>query len=453
MPTPARRILRRVIVTPFQRFVQTESSGGILLIFFTAIPLIWANSAWSESYFDLWNTKVGLAWGDWSLIKYLILWVNDGLMAIFFFLVGLEIKREVLVGELSSMRKASLPIFAAIGGMVFPALLFVLLQSGKPGAEGWGIPMATDIAFSLGILSLLGKRVPLSMKIFLTAFAIVDDIGAVLVIAIFYSGDIQLNELYIALGLFLVLIGFNIFNVRKKTLYMLVGVIIWYFFLKSGLHPTIAGIMVAFTVPITSRIRAADFIEEVENGLVVFKEFEDDPNDHLLSYEQLSSAEAVRSAAKNVEPPLQKLENSLHGFVAYFVLPVFALANAGVVLAGAGDALSSSLTLNIALGLVFGKTIGIGLLSWLSVKLGIASLPTGSTWVQLLALALLGGVGFTMALFIANLAFTDPELLNQAKIGILIGSTIAGVGGFLILRMTLPPVPEPAANESMEGMQ
>jgi NhaA family Na+:H+ antiporter len=452
MPTQTRKVLRRVIVTPFQRFLQTESSGGILLIFFTAIALLWANSAWSESYINLWETKVGLAWGDWSLIKHLILWVNDGLMAIFFFLVGLEIKREVLVGELSSMRKASLPIFAAIGGMVFPALLFILLQSGEPGAEGWGIPMATDIAFSLGILSLLGKRVPLSMKIFLTAFAIVDDIGAVLVIAIFYSGEIYMPALYIALGLFLVLIAFNFFNIRRKTLYMLVGVVIWYFFLKSGLHPTIAGIMIAFTVPITSKINARDFVEEVENGLVVFKEFEDDPDDHLLSYEQLSSAESVRSAAKNVEPPLQKLEHTLHGFVAYFVLPVFALANAGVALAGAGDALSSALTLNIALGLVIGKTVGIGLLSWLSVKIGLASLPTGTTWIQLLALALLGGVGFTMALFIANLAFTDPELLNEAKMGILIGSTIAGIGGFIVLRMTLPPVPDPVADESMEGM-
>lgn len=441
MPTPTRKILRKVIVTPLQRFLHTEASGGILLIFFTALALLWANSGWSESYVNLWSTKFGPAFGDWSLIKYLILWVNDGLMAIFFFLVGLEIKREVLVGELSSVRKASLPFFAAIGGMVFPALLFVALQSGKPGVEGWGIPMATDIAFSLGILSLLGKRVPLSMKIFLTAFAIVDDIGAVLVIAFFYSGDIYLEALYIALGLFMVLVAFNFFNIRKKSYYILVGILIWYFFLKSGLHPTIAGIMVAFTVPITSRIRAKDFVEEVNNGLVVFKEFEDDPTDHLLSYEQLSSVESISESAKHVQPPLQKLEHDLHGFVAFFVLPVFALANAGVALSGAGEAFSSALTLNIALGLVLGKTIGITLLSWIGVKLGIASLPEGTNWIQLIALALLGGVGFTMALFISNLAFTDAELLNEAKMGIIIGSTLAGVGGYLILRMTLSTPP------------
>ncbi len=452
MPTTTRIVLRRIIVTPFQRFLQTEASGGILLIIFTALALIWANSPWSESYFNLWNTKTGLAFGDWSLIKYLILWVNDGLMAIFFFLVGLEIKREVMVGELSSVRKASLPFFAAIGGMLFPALLFAFLQAGSPGAEGWGIPMATDIAFSLGILSLLGKRVPLSMKIFLTAFAIVDDIGAVMVIALFYSGEIYLPALYIALGLFLVLIAFNFFNIRKKTLYVAVGIIIWYFFLKSGLHPTIAGIMVAFTVPITSRIRAQDFVEEVDNGLVVFKEFEDDPTDHLLSYEQLSSVESLSNAAKHVQPPLQKLEHDLHGFVAFFILPVFALANAGVALEGAGEALGSPLTLNIALGLLIGKMVGVSLFSWIGVKLGWASLPEGTNWKQLIALGLLGGVGFTMALFISNLAFVDADLLNQAKMGILIGSTLAGVGGYLILRLTLPAVPSPVANEPMKDV-
>lgn len=432
--------------------MHTEASGGILLIFFTALALIWANSPWSEGYFNLWSTKTGLAFGDWSLIKYLILWVNDGLMAIFFFLVGLEIKREIMVGELSSVRKASLPFFAAIGGMLLPAVLFAVLQGGRPGSEGWGIPMATDIAFSLGILSLLGKRVPLSMKIFLTAFAIVDDIGAVLVIALFYSGEIYLQALYIALGLYAVLLAFNFFNVRKKTLYVVVGILIWYFFLKSGLHPTIAGIMVAFTVPITSKIRARDFVDDVEDGLVVFKEFEDDPNDHLLSYEQLSSVESISESAKHVQPPLQKLEHDLHGFVAFFVLPVFALANAGVALGGAGDALSSPLTLNIALGLLVGKTVGVGLFSWLSVKLGWASLPEGTNWTQLIALGLLGGVGFTMALFIANLAFVDPVLLNESKMGILIGSTLAGVGGYLILRLTLTAVPDQAANETMQGV-
>lgn len=440
------QLVKRIIITPFQRFLKTEASGGILLIFFTALALFWANSAWSESYTNLWATKFTIGYGDWALSKALILWVNDGLMAIFFFLVGLEIKREVLVGELSTVKQATLPFFAAIGGMVVPALLFVFLNYDKPGADGWGVPMATDIAFSLGILSLLGKRVPLSMKIFLTAFAIVDDIGAVLVIALFYSGKIYLTALYIALGLFGILILLNIFNVRKKTIYILIAAVIWYFFLKSGLHPTIAGIMVAFTIPISSKIRASEFVAEIEEGLKVFKKAPNDPGEKLLNYKQLSSVEAITYASKHVEPPLQQLEHGLHGFVAFFVLPVFALANAGVALGDAGAALSSALTINIALGLLVGKTVGVGLLSWISVKLNLAGLPTGIKWMHLIALGMLGGVGFTMALFIANLAFTDPELINQAKTGIILGSTIAGVGGYFILRSILPNPEKPAGD-------
>lgn len=437
------KMVKRIIITPFQRFLQTEASGGILLIFFTVLALVWANSAWSASYDNLWSTKFTIGYGDWALSKALILWVNDGLMAIFFFLVGLEIKREVLVGELSTLKQAALPFFAAIGGMVVPALLFVGLNYDKPGADGWGVPMATDIAFSLGILSLLGKRVPLNMKIFLTAFAIVDDIGAVLVIALFYSGTIYLTALYIALALFVVLIILNILNVRKKTIYILIAAVIWYFFLKSGLHPTIAGIMVAFTIPISSKIRASEFVGEIEDGLKIFKNAPNSPEEKLLNYKQLSSVESISYAAKNVEPPLQTLEHGLHNLVAFFILPVFALANAGVALGDAGSALSSALTINIALGLFVGKTVGVAFLSWVGVKLNLAGLPEGIKWMHLIALGMLGGVGFTMALFIANLAFTDPELINQAKTGIILGSTIAALGGYFILKSILPkPLPE-----------
>ena len=430
-------IIRKVIITPFQRFLHTESAGGILLIFFTILAMAWANSPWAESYFAIWSNNFTIGYGDWALSKDLLLWVNDGLMAIFFFLVGLEIKREVMMGELSSVKKASLPFFAAIGGMILPALLFIFLQQGRPGASGWGIPMATDIAFSLGILSLLGNRVPVSMKIFLTAFAIVDDIGAVLVIAIFYSSEIYLGALYIALGLYAILLVLNIFNVKKKTFYVLIGILIWYFFLKSGLHPTIAGIMVAFTIPTFSRIQCRKFVEEIEANLQDFKD-NNVPDDRLLTYEQLSSVGVMERAAEHVQPPLQKLEHDLHGFVAFFVLPVFALANAGVALGDAAGAFTNPLTLNIALALLVGKTVGVSLLSWISVKIGLASLPAGTSWKHLIALGTLGGVGFTMALFIANLAFTDVELLSAAKIGILIGSTVAGVAGFLLLRFTLP---------------
>jgi Na+:H+ antiporter, NhaA family len=302
---------------------------------------------------------------------------------------------------------------------------------------GWGIPMATDIAFSLGILSLLGSRVPMSMKIFLTAFAIVDDIGAILVIAIFYSSSIYLPALFIALGLFLLLILFNILNVRKQIFYIVIGVGVWYFFLKSGLHPTIAGIMSAFTIPITSKIHVEQFIEKVSNGLTIFKK-NGIQGEKLLTYKQITSVDEIERAAEHIQAPLQKIEHDWHSIVAFFILPIFALANAGVALGDAQQAFSSPLTLNIALGLLIGKTLGVSLFSWISVKSGFASLPERTRWIHLLALGLLGGVGFTMALFIANLAFVDADLLNASKIGILAGSTIAAVGGYFILRITLP---------------
>lgn len=433
----SRKIIKRVILTPIEKFIATESAGGILLILFTIMALVWSNSAWSESYVNFWETKLSVGYGDWGLSKALILWINDGLMCVFFFFVGLEIKREVLAGELSSVRQASLPFFAAIGGMLVPALVFVIFQGDNPGAEGWGIPMATDIAFSLGILSLLGKRVPLSMKIFLTAFAIVDDIGAVLVIAIFYSSSIAVDYLLIGLGLFSILVLFNLANVQSSVPYLLVGLVIWYFFLKSGLHPTIAGIMSAFAIPMTPKVKASDFAGQIESEMEEFRFDEQESNQPLLTYDQLHAADAIRISAKRVQPPLQKLEHMLHPIVAFFILPIFALSNSGVALGDIGNALTSPLTISIALGLVLGKTLGIGLLSWIGVKLKFASFPSDLPFNRVLAVGVLGGVGFTMALFIANLAFTDPELLNQAKAGILIGSIIAGVGGYFWLRAIL----------------
>jgi NhaA family Na+:H+ antiporter len=429
--------VKKILITPFQRFIATESSGGIILIIFTILALLWANSPWQETYTTLWTNKLTIGYSDWQLSKPLLLWINDGLMCVFFFLVGLEIKREVLAGELSSFKQASLPFISALGGMLLPALVFILVQGDRPGSEGWGIPMATDIAFSLGILSLLGKRVPLSLKIFLTAFAIVDDIGAVLVIAIFYSAEINLQALIIGLGLFSILIIFNIAKVQSSIPYLIVGIVIWYFFLKSGLHPTIAGIMSAFTIPITARVRSSSFADEIESNLTEFKEQPDDPEERLLTYNQLSSAEAIQSTSKRVQPPLQKLEHSLHHLVAFFILPVFALANSGVLLENFGQALTSPLTISIAAGLLIGKTAGVGLFSWLGLKLKVAQLPGDFKFQHLLAVGMLGGVGFTMALFIANLAFTDPILLNQAKAGILLGSTIAGLGGYFWLKATL----------------
>lgn len=431
-----RKRVKRILVTPFQRFLATESAGGIMLIFCTLLALVWANSGWSESYVTLWTSKLTIGYGDWQLSKALILWVNDGLMAIFFFLIGLEIKREFLVGELSSSREAALPVIAAIGGAIVPAGLFLLLQGDQPGAEGWGIPMATDIAFSLGILSLLGSRVPLIMKIFLTAFAIVDDILAVLVIAFFYSGTIYFNALFIALGLLGVLLVLNFMKVKNITPYILISIVIWYFFLKSGLHPTLAGILAAFCIPLAARVSPANFESEIEAGLQDFNaapgEFES-----VLNYQRLNAVEAIRWTANQVQPPLQRLEHGLHSFVAFFILPVFAIANSGVLLDNIGASLTSSLTISIAVGLLVGKVVGIGFFSWLGLRLNLLTLPLGLSFRRLLAVGMLGGVGFTMSLFIANLAFSDPELLNQAKAGILLGSTLAGLGGYFWLRTLL----------------
>lgn len=431
-----------VIVAPFQRFIKIESSSGVLLIIATLIALFWANSPLSYLYYDIFNFKLTIQFGDFfELHKPLILWINDGLMAIFFFVVGLEIKREVLLGELSSLKKASLPVFAAIGGMLVPALLFVILHAGRPGVEGWGIPMATDIAFSLGVLALLGKRVPLALKIFLTAFAIVDDIGAVLVVALVYSSQIYINMLLIGIGLFVVLYILILAGLRSPIVFIVAGGIIWYFFLKSGLHPTIAGVMLAFIVPAKKRVRVPVFNRLMNKDLKYFCE-EECQDELLLSSEQLHAVDHMSDLVREVQSPLQSLEHRLHGFVSYFVMPVFALANAGVSFAGSGsDTSIGILSLNIALALLFGKFAGIMLFSYIGVKLKLATLPGNVTWYNIAGVALLGGIGFTMSLFISGLAFQEAMLVSHAKIGILLGSLVAGVGGYLLLRNSLKAAP------------
>ncbi len=423
------------IKDPFQRFFRTEASSGILLIVFTLIALVWANSPWGNIYTSLWAKKLTIGFGEFNISETLGHWINDGLMAIFFFVVGLEIKREIVAGELSSLKQASLPIAAAIGGMLVPALIFVFLVGDGNGSEGWGVPMATDIAFSLGILSLLGKRVPLSLKIFLTAFAIVDDLGAVLIIAIFYNSGIVLNALFIAGALVFVLLLLNYFRLNAISLYILIGFILWYFFLVSGVHPTLAGVILAFLIPQHRKVMGDEFVLYMRENL---DEFKKDCNGAIyLSNKQMVAIDKMEMLTKKVQSPVQELEHSLHGFVSYFVMPVFALANAGIILTSGDTGILNSLSYSILLALVLGNLIGISLASWIVIKTGLASLPKNVKWINLIGIAMLGGMGFTMSLFISNLAFSDPELLNQAKIGILIGSLIAGVSGYLILRFTL----------------
>ena len=427
------------IPTPFTRYVNIEATSGIILLFCAIGALLIANSGWGHYYHDILETHLIIGFGDFALDKPLHIWINDGLMAIFFFYVGLEIKHEIKVGELSDMRQAALPFFAAIGGMVVPAGFFLLLHGNQPGIDGWGVPMATDIAFSLGMLMLLGDRVPTSLKIFLTAFAIVDDIGAILVIALFYSSDIQANALLIAGGFYLLLVLFNALSVRKAWAYTFVGIIIWYFFLKSGVHPTVAGILVALVIPSNTRIRMTDFVRTTQRSLNHFLDAKRNATAQFLAKEQLVAVSDIEDYSDKVQPPLQKLENDLHPYNAFLIMPIFALANAGVTLnTGSDISLFTPLSTNILLGLVVGKVAGIFLFTWLSVKLGFADLPEGTRWIHFVGLGFLGGIGFTMSLFIANLAFGgQPEQIVPAKLGILLGSAISGIAGLTILYLTL----------------
>lgn len=430
--------LINTIASPFRQFIRQESSSGILLIICTVVALLWANSPLSGYYFGLWDTPVSITIGEAAFSKPLLLWVNDGLMAIFFFTIGLEIKREVIDGELSSLRKAALPMVAAVGGMAVPAALFFFLHQGNPGMQGWGIPMATDIAFSLGILSLLGSRVPISLKVFLTAFAIVDDIGAVLVIALFYSHEVHWNSLAISGSLLAFLFACNyVFSMKRNWIYIIGGIGVWYYMLKSGIHPTIAGVLVAFTVPATNDIRLKNFTKSIQDFLDEFRAEKAAEGGPFLPRQELQTIKNLKSSVRAVQPPLQRMEYLFNDFVAFFVMPLFALANAGVMLQGGLEVASQPLFLNIAIALFAGKLIGILGFSWLGVRLGIAGLPAGTDWAQMAGVALLGGIGFTMSLFIANLALEDSTLLAQAKLGILAGSFLAGVAGYLVLLRSL----------------
>jgi NhaA family Na+:H+ antiporter len=436
------------VVGPFQRFFKVEAASGLLLIIATVIAMVWANSNLSEVYNRIVNWELTVQVGQvFKLSKPLILWVNDGLMAVFFFVVGLEIKREIIVGELSTFRQAALPLCAAVGGMLVPALVFIAVNGSNPGGEGWGIPMATDIAFSLGILSLLGKRVPLALKVFLAAFAIVDDLGAVIVIAAFYSQSIGWNYLLIALILFILLAVYVRVGFRSGTIFLVVGGFIWYYVLKSGLHPTVAGVMLAFIVPVGRSMKIGVFNRIMKQNLVPFGESQSEDR-LLLNKDQLHALDNIETYVEKVHSPLQYLEHKMHGITSYFVMPVFALANAGILLsAPMGEPVIGRLSISIAVALVAGKVIGILLLSWLGVKLRFTELPGGTKWIHMVGLGMLGGIGFTMSIFISSLAYTDPVMLNHAKIGILIASLLTGAGGYLILRSTLKVQPEEKAED------
>jgi Na+:H+ antiporter, NhaA family len=440
--TDSPQLIERVLA-PFQRFTQTESSSGLVLLACTAVALAWANSPWAASYEHVWETELILSLGSWTAHATLHHLINDGLMAVFFLLVGLEIKREMLAGELASMRQAALPIAGALGGMILPALLYASLNAGTAGEPGWGVPMATDIAFALGVLALLGDRVPVGIRIFLAALAIVDDIGAVLVIAIFYSGGIAWGPLSFAGALVLLAIAANVAGIRRPWVYGAIGLVLWGAVISSGIHGTIAGVLLAMTIPARTRIDESSFLSRARRALSRFEIAHEPGASPLKDPEHQAAVQQLERLAEQLQPPLLRLEHALHGVVAFGIMPLFALANAGVPLGlaqlGGGD--GTPVALGIALGLLVGKPVGITLLAWIAVRLGLASLPQAVTWRAIGGAGILGGIGFTMALFIAGLAFSRaPELLVAAKLGILGASLLAGLAGWLILHRGSRPV-------------
>ncbi len=419
-------------------FIKEESLGGYILIAITIIALVWANSGFYDSYHYLWHElQMGFKFGDFELSSSLHHWINDGLMALFFFTIGLEIKREVLAGELSSFKKAGLPIAAAVGGMIIPALIYVIISINHPQfINGWGIPMATDIAFALGLMAMLGKRVPVSLKIFLTALAIADDLGAIMVIAVFYTESIDMMELLNAAFFLGVLIAANRMGVRSAIFYALVGGLgVWTSFLFSGVHATIAGVLIALTIPVRPKISEKAFIQRLSSCLDVFKKT--DPNDKsLLTSAQSKVISKIGHHVSDANTPLQKLEHAMHPVSIFVILPIFALSNAGVHIEGNLMAmLFHPISLGIMGGLILGKFLGISIFSRIFVKLKLANLPPGVSWAHIYGMSFLAGIGFTMSMFIADLGFEQQEYVKIAKVGILAASLLAGIIGVSILSM------------------
>ncbi len=434
------RAIPRRFVRPALQFADTEAAGGIVLLAATIVALLWANSPWSESYFTFWNTQLSIEIGSFHFEETLKGIVNDGLMAIFFFVVGMEIKRELVVGELAGIRKAALPAMAALGGMILPALIYVglVVSTGGDALNGWGIPMATDIAFSVGVIALLGSRVPVGAKLFLLALAIVDDIGAILVIAIFYTQDLSFLWLAFAIGVLAAILAARKAGIRSMLLYVPLGLAVWFAFLESGVHATIAGVILGLMVPAHALYSDDEFRRRAGWILERFDMNAASPQ----ARERLDQdALALEAIARESVPPVERFEYRLHRFSSFVVVPLFALANAGIRFSDfdVAEAIVSPVALGVSIGLVFGKPVGITLATWIGLRLKVGELPRNVTFNHVLGIGMLAGIGFTVSLFIAELAFRNSAmaeiLTNEAKIGIFLGSAIAGIVGYLVMRM------------------
>ena len=422
------------ILTPVNKFIHQEFTSGIVLFASVLAAIIWVNSSHSHSYHHTWDTKMAVGFANFTFSQPLHIWINDGLMALFFFVIGLELKREFMAGELSNIKKASLPMMAALGGMLVPAFIYFLFNYNSDSQSGWGIPMATDIAFALALLSLAGNHIPGSVKVFLSALAVADDLGAVLVIAFFYTAQIYLGYLIAAAALLGLLVLGNLLGVRSTFFYLLVGIAVWTCFLFSGVHATIAGVLVAFTIPARTKIKETEYIDQVTKYT---KEFEEaiPLNGPLMTADQHIIIEKIKKLSQDAETPLQKIEYAMHPWVAFIIMPLFALSNSGMVIGGDFfTAIINPVSLGVAAGLVFGKLAGVILFTWLMVRMRLSDLPEGANWKHIFGVALLAGVGFTMSLFIAGLAFQQETLIENAKYGILLASVLSGVGGILYLR-------------------
>lgn len=445
----------QVILKPLRRFAIQKPNASLLLFMATIVAMVLANSPWASAYHEMLAFPIDLQANKFNFFSHhgepmsMLAFVNDALMAVFFFVIGLEIKQEILIGELSSFRKALLPIIAACGGMVVPVLFYTLVCSEGLAAAGAAIPMATDIAFALAVLGLLGSRVPLSLRIFLTALAVVDDIGGIIIIALFYSGHIAVEPLLISVALLAVLYVGGKMQIHNHLFYYVIGFVVWMLFMESGIHPTIAGVLVAFTVPARPVVKLDDFTRDMNAYLGML-----DSNDVLqskkatvLTSKQIHVLNNIHSVANKTISPLQKMADRLHPLVNYVILPLFAFVNAGVTFGNIQPQSLISVPLAVFLGLFLGKTLGIFSFSYLFIRSGIVTMPTGMCKRNLLGVSMLGGIGFTVALFIANLSFDvalpeGADLLNQAKLGVFSGSFISGIAGYFTLKMVLPKAEE-----------
>jgi len=431
-----RQLIADQILRPFQRFFRKQVASSVLLLAATVLALIWANSNISETYHSFWHTKISLDFGEFHISKSLVHWINDGLMALFFFTVGLEIKRELLVGELASPKKALLPVIAALGGMLVPGLIYIAFNLGSSNLDGWGIPMATDIAFALGAVAIFGHKLPVNLRIFLAAFAIADDLGAVLVIAIFYTKEIVWFYVFVCVMLTFCLAMANLLWIRRTLVYAALGLAIWFFVLGSGIHPTVAGVVVSLFIPARGRYDTDRFLQNVDQIMAKFK-CEDQSCGYsiLLNQEHMHAVQALELACHDVETPLQRLMHVLHPWVAFTILPFFALSNTGLNFHGVNfsEVAVHTVSLGIFFGLVFGKPLGVMLFSFIAVKSGMGSLPKDVRWSHILGSAMLGGIGFTMSLFIADLSFSSVAMLNYAKMAILSASVLSAIIGIAFL--------------------